>query len=189
MTDWTVVVAACVGVGGTLTAPILTQRAALRARRLDAELQRREREEGQIAALQGKSLEDRRNIYVELNTKLRSYRAALQDLYAFYTGERPDRSILGRVTAARKDFGECYGRAQMIIPDAVLPYAHLVNSALERAYVMLTDARGNEQRLTAASELVELELGNDAKSLRTAMRIDLGVTAASQDLPIAQHEH
>src|SRR5215472_5586990 len=77
-TGWATLVVAVLGVAGTLSSPLLSQRIAARAKEQEFDLQRRQRQEEREAGRQQAEFEERRSMYARLNTAARRYQQALR---------------------------------------------------------------------------------------------------------------
>ncbi|MFG2680943.1 hypothetical protein [Streptomyces sp. NPDC048392] len=176
-------IAAVVGVCGTLCATWLTQRGAERSRdaeRRDAEHQRRMEDE---AREKERVYELRRANYIALNQAARRYFGALTDEFHRLSPDRDgdDRGPveeLANLEDVRGAYRACYAEAQMVVPEPVLATASAVNRELNQAYGMLKrlhagtpreedGPRRIRSRLDAARSLLQ--------DLRGDMRFDLGI--------------
>ena len=174
-TDLSAVIVAAFGVAGTVTAPIFAQRAALRARRVEAEIQRQDRTEDRQLALRKEQLEERRHVYAALNSAARHYRSASLDYVAALDSGQDSEEARRQLEVARQTFADCHSKAQMSIPDHILTTATEASRALGNVYRVLT--RGdNEINLVAVAQLIESRVGEALWNLRAAMRADLEVS-------------
>ncbi|MET8579521.1 hypothetical protein ABZX39_01370 [Streptomyces collinus] len=154
------------GVGGTVTSGYLAQHATHRALRW-------ERERQQHANL--------RDCYVGTNSRARRCRYALADyVQAMATNTLTD-EIRERAAAAMDAHREQYDEAQMVVSDSVLAEARGVNDMIGILYGMLRridcgDAREHDS-IEAAKRLLK-DLWTPLKSIRDAMRSDLGVSGS-----------
>ncbi|WP_406005326.1 hypothetical protein OG440_03465 [Streptomyces sp. NBC_00637] len=178
-------IAAVVGVCGTLCATWLVQRGAERS--LDAQRRNAERlrEVEERARLEERVLDLRRANYISLNQGARRYFAALSnDLHRLPSGEGEPESAteLEELEAVRVEYRARYAEAQMVVPDAVLSVATAVNSELNQAYGMLKRLHARTPREPDGPQHVRTHL--DAArgflhDLRREMRLDLGITPSS----------
>jgi hypothetical protein len=178
---WAGLLAAVVGVGGTLGSAWLTQRRSDALRREDWERQERSR----LADLADQRLRERvaqrREAYTAFNAASRHYLACLNELA--YTLRRGTAS-LDAVEAARTEFRQRYAEAQMIVPDEVL-------TQVRQAHLCLGQVYGTLARLSRGA----LEDGDDIAAVpdslnecwrlltrvRATMRADLQVTDPSHE--------
>ncbi len=132
--DVTTVVVAILGVAGTLSSPLLTQRIADRAKRQDFEFETQRRREDRHEDDRRSAIQERRAIYAQLNTTARQYEQAIYQ-YLRVISERPARpDQQAELVAARETFRELYSDAQMILPDQVLTVAMDMSYGLGQAY-------------------------------------------------------
>ncbi|MFE7811314.1 hypothetical protein ACFU5P_04885 [Streptomyces sp. NPDC057433] len=183
-TSMEVLIAAVVGVCGTLCATWLTQRSAERSR----EAERRDAEH--LRRAEGKAREEermyelRRANYIALNQAARRYFGALaNELHRLPSdgggAGREPMEELADLEEVRIAYRACYAEAQMVVPDSVLTVASAVNRELNQAYGILKrlhagtprerdDPRQVRAHLDAARGLLH--------DLRRDMRLDLGIT-------------
>lgn len=167
---------AVVGVVGTASGSIITQRATLKSERLRADRER-EAHQNELKEAADRARRDQlRELYTELNTKARHYRAALTDCVAHLSGERPIESALTSLEAARQAFAECNSRAQMRLPWSILGKATGASVALGDGYRAIN---ADMQGLTEAS--LEEYVRRAVNALRDAMRADLGLDGPDDD--------
>jgi hypothetical protein len=183
--DFTVVTVAVLGLAGTLSAPLLTQRIAARAKQQEFELQRDQRREEAANAQRQDAFSERRAVYAKLNTAARRYTQALRNyLRAIADGPatEQDRADLA---AARQAFRDVYSDAQMILPDRVLDGAAVVNANLGEAYGMIrrleaaavrTAGTEADEAVKAAHHFCTVTVYDHVGDLRQLMREDLGVS-------------
>jgi hypothetical protein len=196
--DITTIIVAILGVTGTLSAPMLAQQAASRAKRSEFNMQRVIKETELRENRRLEAFKERRTAYANLNSAARQYleelRANLRMLAAGVTGE--GRSDLAQ---ARQRFRELYSDAQMIMPDRVLEYAIKVSQALGEAYgeVKRLDALSTQTSLASAAPEISFDRSRVIEQthafcrttvydqiieLRNVMRHDLGVSEPT-DVP------
>ncbi|MFF5707047.1 hypothetical protein ACFY7H_31865 [Streptomyces sp. NPDC012794] len=170
--DLNSVVIAVAGVAGTLGGALLTQRGSERARRREIELVHAKDEIRDSRSL-------RRACYAELNRDARQFTTAL-NRHLHVLGERgaqdADREALEVAKDAHRDR---YSEAQMIAPDEVLATASAVNRALTTVYGQVKrlerGAPEAGETLEAAAR-AQYEIWDLLRTMRTAMRRDLGVS-------------
>ncbi|TQF01738.1 hypothetical protein E6W39_05090 [Kitasatospora acidiphila] len=188
--DWTTLAVALVGVGGTLCATLLTQRAHgaevaeqnRRAERERAEDQRR-RDTEREAEQRERALQMKREIYAALNAAARAYRVAARDaVLALERGESVDSA---RLDGARDEWNDQYAQAQMVIPKLVLDIASELNAALGLGYRIVKDLPGSpdpEVAYDRAKNWFDDSLSDGVYLLRLAFRHDLGVQIVDEGL-------
>ncbi|MGW5132726.1 hypothetical protein [Streptomyces sp. NPDC004135] len=175
--------AATVGVGGTLGSAWLTQRRGDASRREEWErLERARRDEADVQRAEV-DREARRVAYIEFNAAARHYLATLNDhRHILRVGHDPQES-LSAVEAARVEYRRRYAEAQMIVPDLVLTEVNRVDGDLNAVYGVLARlTRGTEHEgddIEAVRDAVKRGW-RDLFRMRTAMRADLGVTRPSR---------
>ncbi|MFJ4368861.1 hypothetical protein ACIP4S_32660 [Streptomyces chartreusis] len=176
--------AAVVGVGGTLGSAWLTQRRGDASRREEWERVERSRR-AELAAQQVESgRETRRAAYTEFNAAARHYLATLNDhAHVLRIGYAPQES-LAAVETARADYRRRYAEAQMIVPDIVLTEVRRVDIGLGSVYGILARLTHDTAREGDDIESVRdtIKQGwRDLSRMRAAMRTDLGVTEPSHE--------
>ena len=155
---------------------VVTQRYALKTKKLDAQLQREDRAE----TLQSGKRDELGIIYTELNTKARHYRSALMDVHSHLYGDRRKQSSFDTLESARQAFAECNSRAQMLVPREILIKATIANVALGDGFRVLMSPPGSMSR-DEVSAVVDKNCRSAVNDLRDAMRVSLGIDTG--DLP------
>ncbi|MEV4558708.1 hypothetical protein AB0K51_17185 [Kitasatospora sp. NPDC049285] len=174
------VIAAVVGVLGTLASAVLTQRRGDAARREERELTERIRRADRDELRRSTDRTDLRACYVALNTAARQYLTALNDHAHALRRQQPSTAAeLAAVEAARAEYRQRYAEAQMTVPDAVLAEASRANHRLGVLYGTLVRIAHGTARpgddLTAYPAAVDAAWDGLAV-LRHTMRTDLGIT-------------
>ncbi|MGI3202533.1 hypothetical protein ACRJ4W_37500 [Streptomyces sp. GLT-R25] len=169
--------AAVVGVGGTLGSAWLTQRRNDAARREEYERLERSRVAELRAQRAESGREARRVAYTEFNAAARHYLATLSD-HAHVLRSDPGDS-LATVETARVEYRRRYAEAQMIVPDTVLVEVRRFDARVGSLY-------GSLARLTrgTAREGDDVATVRDGikdgwrilSQMRARMRTDLDVT-------------
>ncbi|MBC9715243.1 hypothetical protein H9Y04_22070 [Streptomyces sp. TRM66268-LWL] len=161
-------VAAVVGVLGTLLSPVVSTWATKRQRDEESRLEDSRR-----------FLEERRAAYTAMNRASRHFHTMLKDaLHRLRDGVYSDEDRV-EVEQARRDYRDRYAEAQMIVPEAVLSASREVNTVLAAvdAAAKRIDrglARAGE---TADQALIDLKAAEPAlTAMRRIMREDLGIT-------------
>jgi len=145
--DVTTVVVAVLGAVGTLSSPLLTQRVTDRAKRQEFEFETQRRQEDRHEDNRRSVLQERRTIYVQLNTAARQYEQAIYEYLRVISEGLPTPEQRNELVKAREAFRELYSDAQMILPDEVLAAAMDVSAGLGEAY---GKTKRLEQRLQTA---------------------------------------
>ncbi|MEU6289330.1 hypothetical protein [Streptomyces sp. NPDC046988] len=173
-------IAAVVGVCGTLCATWLTQRSARRSLEAERRSTERLREREERARGEERIQELRRVGYIALNQAARRYFAALtNDLHRLPESESAEH--LEELDRVRAEYRACYAEAQMVVPDAILTVASAVNRELNQAYGILKRLHGGTPRQQDGPRQVRAHLDAAREilgDLRREMRHDLGITSA-----------
>ena len=159
----TTLLAAIAAVIGTLTAPILTQRFANKARQQEIQASRRERIDDREAAEGRAYLLDRRQSYTALHTAAWDFRRALKNCVF-------DEDASDELEEARQAFLATYRNMQLIGTDSVLRAAAPV-------YDQLTDTYGIVKKLVVASRGVH----DSALPSMTRAEAQDGLTSVVED--------
>lgn len=159
--------------GGTLTA----QRYALRGRRLDAEINSRERAEQRQEDARTIAADQQRSAYVDLNSCAHYFRSAARRYLADRVREaQPDST---KFDAAWEDYRESYARAQMVLSERALTIASAVSRCLDDAMEAVAAVDVDQvDGVIALDNYLYNPLGNAVRMLRHALRADLGTEPA-----------
>jgi len=176
--------AAVVGVGGTLGSAWLTQRRGDASRREEWErLERTHRAELAAQQLES-SREATKLVYTEFNAAARHYLATLNDhAHVLRIGYDP-RESLAMVETARVDYRRQHAEAQMTVPDTVLAEVRRVDLGLGSVYGILARLSHDTARNGDDVETVRDKITQgwrDLSRMRAMMRTDLGVTRPSHE--------
>ncbi|MEU9196835.1 hypothetical protein [Streptomyces hundungensis] len=170
--DVSTLVAAAIGVvgtlGGTLGGAVLGERAN-RTQNQRADRQRAEERADRIQ-------QDRRDLYARLNTTARAYRVAARD--AVHASERGESVDPTNLDAAKEAWAEEYSQAQLALPKDVLEVASTLNRALGVGYTVvkqLPSGPGQDEAYRRARTWFDSPLSDGVYLLRVALRHDLGV--------------
>lgn len=173
--------AAAVGVGGTLGSAWLTQRRSDAARREEWERLERARATELSSARAEAVLEARRVAYTAFNAAARQYLACLRDHAQTLRPGATDDAVasLEALDTTRTEFRQRYAEAQMTVPDPVLEEIRRVSRHLGTIYgTLIRLTRGVPREgddLTTAHAAVK-EGWELLRSMRRTMRAELGVT-------------
>ncbi|MER7987949.1 hypothetical protein ABTY53_20540 [Streptomyces noursei] len=177
--------AALVGVGGTLGSAWLTQRRSNADRREEREHLERTRHVELAAQRAQDGLAARQSVYTAFNAAARNYLACLNDhAHALQHEPVEPEETLDAMETARIEFRQRYAEAQMIVPDTVLAEVRRANSALGGVYGVLArltrGVAGDGENLTAVRVRIK-EGWRVLSDLRASMRADLRVTGPSHE--------
>ncbi|MEV7616122.1 hypothetical protein [Streptomyces sp. NPDC089799] len=175
-------IAAVIGVCGTLCATWLTQRSGERALAAERRSAERLRQLEESTRSEERVLDLRRANYIALNQAARRYFGALNDgLHRMPSGQATqDLDAQGaELDEVRIQYRACYAEAQMVVPDAVLAVASLVNRELNQAYGILKRLHDRTPREQDSPQRIRAHLEAARgllHDLRHEMRLDLGIT-------------
>jgi hypothetical protein len=169
---------AVVGVLGTLSAPVVSQRLSASARREEFALQRLHRQEDFDRELQREALAAKRACYVSLTATSRRYRVELMNYLHRVNGGTAGDGPRGELEEARRGYIASLAETQMTATAPVLDAVDPVTSGLSEAYrtIMALDG-GHPQPGWSFEETRDFlqEHLEDWRHLRAATRADLGV--------------
>ncbi|MFJ9818747.1 hypothetical protein ACIRU3_26540 [Streptomyces sp. NPDC101151] len=154
------------GVGGTVTSGYLAQRAGHRALRWEGERQHHD---------------NLRNCYIGVNSRARTCRYALADYVQAMANRSLTDEIRERAATAMDAHRVQYDEAQMLVSDSVLAEARTVNDKISVLYGLL---RRIDCGVPQPDDTIELakrllkDLWPHLRSMREAMRVDLGVSGS-----------
>jgi hypothetical protein len=178
--DVTTLAVALVGVTGTLVAPMLTQRLALRARQQEIDDQRQQRLEAREAERLAAAQRDLRAAYLALNASIRAFRRTM----LYHLRERTEQTR-AEMEQARQAFDMRHAEGQLITTHAVMEAARAVSIKLNRVYerIRLLDASapdtaGAQRERAALRSELDGDIHEEIRNLRMAMRVELGVSEA-----------
>jgi hypothetical protein len=170
--DLSALLVAVVGVGGTLGATLMAQR----ARRDEVSVQNEDAERERQRAQEERALQGKREVYAALNGAARAYLMAGQDaVLALYRGEPLDPAPLER---AREAYRDQYALAQMVLPDLPLRVAAETNRCLGIGQLLVKELESGSDRDKTFQLTLEWNngpLGTSLHLLRQVLRDDLGV--------------
>jgi hypothetical protein len=173
----TALLAATVGVIGTLVSPILAQRSVARHSHLTAARDRELRNEERETAQRRTTFEERRTEYTALNALARTCRNEIKACARGYSeASSAYAEELAAVRNAWLAYQDRYDTAQMILPDEVLSLASRVNRLLANGYrqaqMLASPAAPKPEAIVEFCDGLVLD---KITELRRAMRADLGV--------------
>jgi hypothetical protein len=173
-------VIALVGIAGTLSSGLLTQRSANNSKIRELERADQQRKEDRAYQTEQAAIEARRTCYVALNIAARLYQTALTNYFIAINAGSVTDEIRTDVDNMRRDHRARHAEAQMLVPDAVLTAAGAVNSHLSNLYGVLRRLDLGEpqpgETIEVASEM-RVKAWDLLSVMRTVMRHDLGIVA------------
>ncbi|MFE7229942.1 hypothetical protein ACFVAF_04540 [Streptomyces sp. NPDC057596] len=171
-------VIALLGITGTLTSALLTQRSANNSKIRELERADQQRREERAYQTERVTIEGRRASYVALNIAARLYQTALTNYFVAVRAGVVTDEIRTDVDEMRRDHRARHAEAQMLVPDPVLIAAGAVNSHLGNLYGILRrldlgdPESGETIEVAGEMRVVSWDLLTE---MRTAMRRDLGI--------------
>jgi type II secretory pathway pseudopilin PulG len=184
--EWITLAVAVLGVAGTLSSPLLSQRIAAQVKEQEFDLQKRQRQEERDVSQRQKEFEERRSIYARLNTAARRYQQALEAYARAMADDTVTEEERAELAHTRQSFRDLYSDAQMILPDKVLNSAISVSASLGGAYGMIkrletgkpriSPERNQIESIEMAYEYSHVTVYNQILELRQLMRANLGVS-------------
>lgn len=176
------VVAAIVGVAGTLLAPIFSQRLLGRIQGEQFERQQQAARADWLREQEQAELAERRNCYVTTNAAYRRYRIQLMDyLWHLHRGT-VDAEARAELAAARDAHNAAFAEAQMVSSAAVLTHLDDLAAALGEAYVKIKRLERGAPLTDGSLDDIDSDLRGFWErwgEMRRAMRADIGVDVPS----------
>ncbi|SED99877.1 hypothetical protein SAMN05428954_1543 [Streptomyces sp. 2112.3] len=174
------IVVAVMGIGGTLSSALLTQRSANRLRLRELEDASRQRIEDREHATRESRIEARRVCYASLNAAALDYLTVLSNFsYALEAGNVTD-EIRSEIDQARRDHRARHADAQMTLSNAVMAAADKMSKTAGQVYGVLKRLdSGNaypEESIEAARASIR-EFWDHLWVMRREMREDVGIGA------------
>jgi hypothetical protein len=177
----TALVAAIVGVAGTLMAPLFSQRMMARVQNEQFERQQQTSRELWLREQHQAELAQKRGCYVATNAANRRYRVELMKfLWRVNRGDVDD-TAREELEAARHGHHAAFAEAQMIASTSVLRELDIVSKALSEGYRMTNcleegnpDPQGSFEEVGAHL----IQLWDQMKVMRASMRRDLRIDDA-----------
>ncbi|MGW4352556.1 hypothetical protein ACWELJ_10745 [Nocardia sp. NPDC004582] len=171
-----------VGVFGTFGAAVAAQWAALRGKRLDAEIQRGHQAEQHAESVRVHEREQKQSVYSGFNAAARNYRMELH--HCVMELERGRSADVARLESERAHYREVYAQAQMIVPDRVLTVASEVDLCLGNSYRAVCNMidHADADVLGRLHLWLDTSVSDAVWLLRQVLREDLGVAIVAADL-------
>ncbi|MFB8271021.1 hypothetical protein ACFC96_31035 [Streptomyces sp. NPDC055955] len=172
-------VAAVVGVAGTLLAPVLAHRSGARAQKAEFERQQQAAHAQWAREQQQSELAVRRTCYIETNAAYRRYRTQQMNyLWHVHRGEVTEAGK-DELEAARMAHHAAFAEAQMVASPAVLAQLDDVAKALSEGYRRTKCLEEGNPDPGDTFEVIEAYLHwiwERWEEMRAVMRADLGLT-------------
>ncbi|MBK3628858.1 hypothetical protein JHN59_29330 [Streptomyces sp. MBT49] len=181
-----IVVAAVVGVTGTLLAPVLAQRSTARTQRAEFERQQQAAHAQWEREQQRAELITRRTCYIEANAANRRYRIQLMNYLWHVRRDEITDAIKAELEAARQSHHSAFAEVQMVAAPAVLAELDEMAKALSEAYRRTKCLEEGTPDPDDSFEVIEAYLQwiwDRWKEMRAVMRTDLGVHNSLADPP------
>ncbi|WP_329281443.1 hypothetical protein [Streptomyces sp. NBC_01451] len=166
------VIIAPAGVAGTFGGSLLSQRGSERAKLREMELARDHEEIRENRSL-------RRTCYAELNRAARQFNTALNRHLHLMRNRSAGDTDSDALEEAKNAHRDRYSELQMIAPEEILMRASVVNQALNKVYGQIKRLeRGapGPGETTETAARAQYEVWDVLRTMRTAMRHDLGVS-------------
>jgi hypothetical protein len=180
--DWTSLIVAIAGVGGTMGATVLAQR----ARREEVAEQNRRAAFERQQDREERAAQAKRELYAALNAAARAYRTAGRDVVLAL--RRQETVVPDALDAARQAHYDQYAQAQMVLGTTALEVASEVNQCLGAGYHLVRHLPLNtpgaeplsrtDPRLVQAKRWFAGPLSDAVYVLREALRAELGVNGS-----------
>ncbi|MFF3575902.1 hypothetical protein [Streptomyces mirabilis] len=181
-----IVVAAAVGVIGTLLSPVLAQRSSAKTQRAEFERQQQAAQAQWEREQQQAELLTRRTCYIEANAANRRYRIQLMNyLWHVRRGEVTD-ALRAELEVARQAHHSAFAEVQMVASPAVLAELDVMADALSEGYRRTKCLEEGTPDPDDSFEVIEAYLQwiwDRWKEMRDVMRVDLGVHNSPPDPP------
>ena len=169
---------AIVGVVGTLSSPIVTQRLSSRARREEFEALRIQRQEEYQRERERAVLSDKRACYIAMIATSRRYRVELMNYLHMVDRGEIDHASQESLEDIRRAYIASYAELQMTATSGVMEAVEPVTHGLSKAYRATKHLEHGEPESDGSFEEIReflLQLWEQWRHLRNAMRNDLKV--------------
>ncbi|MFJ9651772.1 hypothetical protein [Streptomyces microflavus] len=169
---------ALLGIAGTLTSGLLTQRSANSNKLRELERADQQRREDRTYHAEQSAVESRRTCYVALNISARLYQTALTNYLVAIRAGTVSEEIRTDVDQTRREHRARHAEAQMLVPGSVLDAAGAANINLGKFYGILKSIDLGTETSNATAEAAESRRVRSWELLgemRTVMRQDLGI--------------
>jgi len=175
----TALIIAIVGVCGTLTAPIVSQRLSARARREEFDQQRLQKADEYARGQQRETFAAKRSCYIALFVATRRYRVELMNYLHTVNQGKLDDNARSRLEDARFTFHACVSEAQLTGSLAVLEELEPIRVGTTKAYGAIRSLEYGDPEPDGSFEEIKAFLfkiwDNEWPRVQRAMRADLGV--------------
>jgi hypothetical protein len=181
--DPTALVVAVVGVAGTLSAPVLSQRASARARNVERDEARLARQAEWAREDQRRDFVERRECYVALLVALRRIRIELKTYVQALADGSVDDDIRSRLEETRRNYRTRYSESAMILPRDVELQAKAVDVRLARISRMVDAIKTQVDNQIDPGAIKDClaalaKMTTETKHLRLTMRANLGLESS-----------
>jgi hypothetical protein len=180
-------IVAVVGVLGTLTSPVITQRLSARSRRDELEAQRRDAREAREHARADAVLAEKKAAYIAFNGAIRRYRVELMNYLHAVAERTPDETDRAALGEARRAYSTVVAEMQIMAADPVLTAMEEITSRLSSAFdaVKKLELGAPKPGWSFDETRAELlSLWDHWGPLRQAIRSDLGIHSLHGDVVV-----
>lgn len=176
---------AFLGIAGTLTSGLMTQRLAEKAKAAELAHAERQRIDERRYEAERAAVEAMRACYVTVITAALDYHSELNNFWYALRADRVTEELRSRLDDARREQRARHSEAQMRVPDDVIVTADGVSRGLNRTYGVLkrldggVPPRWEGESLEQAHDQI-VETWNHLTDMRRIMRRSLGVSPERQ---------
>jgi hypothetical protein len=178
-------IVAVVGVLGTLTSPVITQRLSARAREEELAAQRLDARDAREHSREVLVLAEKKATYIAFNAATRHYRVELMGYLHAVAERTPDETDRRELHDARRSYSMAVAEMQIMATDSVLAAMGQITTRLTSAYDAVKRLERGEPKPGWSFEETRVRLvslWDHWEPLRLAMRTDLGVAQATEAL-------
>jgi hypothetical protein len=176
--DWVALLVAAVGMLGTLTSPVITQRLSARAKLEESDARRRDAQESRGHAHRESVVREKKAAYVTFNAAARRYRVEQMNYLHAIESKSADETDRRELREARRAYSLGLAEMQIVASDSVMAVVERITSDLSPAYKAIKSLEnGTPDSGWSFEEIQEhlLRTWEHWASLREAMRHDLGL--------------
>jgi len=175
----TAIAIAIVGVLGTLSAPIVSQRLSARARSEEFEQQRLHKNDEYVRDRQQAAYTTKRDCYIALSVAGRHYRAELMSYLHEVNQNTVDDNAQSRLQEARFTFLACVAEAELTGTRMVLEALRPIRAGITKSYTAIRGLEAGRPEPDGSFEEIRAFLldmwGGEWPTVVTTMRADLDV--------------
>ncbi|MFE0463351.1 hypothetical protein ACFW1A_29280 [Kitasatospora sp. NPDC058965] len=128
---------AAVGVLGTLSSPVISQRLSARTKREEAAMQRADAEAVREQARREAVVAERKAAYIAFNAASRRYRVEMMNYLHAVDAELAGDLDRAELREARRTYSACFAEVQILATDEVLASIEEISGRLSRAYLAI----------------------------------------------------